>query len=166
MYVLVFVYIKVEFLFFITSQTIIFLHLKLFYGLEKGVAIYAWRFNTSIIYNSSCLLMPSARSVYFHSFLSTDYVIVFQLQHKEHPRSHHSLLPRLPPGIERKKRKLLSDEFFSTFLNDAAFVKTFLISGRRASKGRRGEGRGERTFAKSLIFLFQWLQQPLTPWPY
>lgn len=37
----------------------------------------------------------------------------------------------------------MSDEFFSTFLNDAAFVKTFLISERRAL-GRTGEwGEGE-----------------------
>jgi len=37
----------------------------------------------------------------------------------------------------------LSDEFFSTFLNDIAFVKTFLISGRRASKRwKRWEEKG------------------------
>lgn len=103
--------------------------------------------------------MPPARSVYSHSFRSNDYVIVFQLQNKEHPPVRHSLLPSPGTRNRARKGKLLSNEFFSTFLNDVAFVKTFLISGRRGERGARGE----RTFAESLIFQFQRLQQPLTP---
>lgn len=103
---------------------------------------------------SSCLLMPPARSVYFHSFLSTITSSSFNCDIKNIP----SLPFASPPAIQNraKKGKLLSDKFFSTFLNYAALVKTFLISGRRSGSD---EGR-ERTFAESLIFLFQRLQQP------
>lgn len=60
-------------------------------------------------------LMPSAvRSVYFHPFLSTDYVTVFQLQHKE-SLVRHSLLPRLPPGIERKRGNFCPTSFSALF---------------------------------------------------
>lgn len=47
-----------------------------------------------------------------------DYVIVFQLRHKEHPQSAIRFSP--PTTQIRVKGKLLSDKFFSTFLNDAA----------------------------------------------
>jgi len=101
----------------------------------------------------------------FYSFRNTGYVIVFQLQNKEHPQSAIHFSP--PPAIRcrARKEKLLSDEFFSTFLNDAAFVKTFLISGRRASKRRKQ--RGEKGLSRNRwSFYFNGLQQPLIPWPY
>jgi hypothetical protein len=74
----------------------------------------------------------------------------------------HSLLSSPAIWNRAKKEKLLSDEFFSTFLNDAAFVKTFLISGRRASKRRKR--RGEKGLSRNRwSFYFNGCNNPLPP---